>query len=239
MGGDPVQSRDHLANETESVAYRSLRLTDVPAAAELHRSIFHDYFLGHMGQRFLELFYAEFVATPGNYGIIAAVDGKVVGTVIGSADLPRLFHGFYRHHFLSLAAAFLVQVIRDDYVRRHAAVRLTHVIKAVQSRLGVRPTAAPDPAAGPSAQLLSIGVSELFRGSGIAEELTARFCQALAADGVDTVGLSVRSDNPRAIAFYSRTGWIQDRANPTSTTFWRSSISAVRAEPLPGDLPNT
>ncbi len=215
------------------VTYRSLQLDDVPAAARLHRSVFRGYFLGHMGQRFLELFYDEFVATRGNYGMVALVDETVVGTVIGSVDLAHTFNDFYRRRFWPLAWAFLLQVIRDGYVRRHTAVRLAHIVKAIQSRLGIRTSSGPDPEVWPPAQLLSIGVASSFRGAGIADGLIERFCQALASDGVDAVGLSVRSDNHRAIAFYARTGWIRGRVDPASETFWRRLGSAEIKAPDP------
>ena len=220
-GGDAVEPAPagpsiHAPGPT----YRRFVASDAPTAAELHRAVFRDYFLGRMGQRFLELFYAEF-DRPGNYGFVALVEGRLVGTVIGSTDLARMFNDFYRRNFPALARAYLVQAIRDTYVRRNTAARLAHVVKAVQSRLGLRPSSAPDPKAWPPAQLLSIGVAEEHRGAGIAEALTERFCTALAADGVDAVGLSVRSDNARAAAFYVRTGWVLDRSDAKSSTYWK------------------
>lgn len=210
------------------VTLRPLEADDLPAAAALHRRAFRDYFLGHMGQRFLELFYAQFVGAPGHYGFVALAGGRVVGTVIGSVELSRLYHDLYRRHFGSLAAIVAVRVVRDGYVRRHLRARLAHVTKAVKSRLGRGVGAVPDQLAWPSSQLLSIGVDEEFRGMGIGEALTERFCRALADDGMDAVGLSVRSDNAAAIAFYLRTGWIRKSTAPDSATFWR------RLEPARG-----
>lgn len=216
-------SREAVADPDRNlvVTYRRLEADDVRAAAAQHRRAFPDYFLGHMGQHFLELFYAQFVDSPGHYGFVALADGRVVGTVIGSVDLPRLFHDFYRRHFGSLAAIVAVRVIRDGYVRRHLLARLAHIAKAIKSRLGRAAAAAPDPSAWPPSQLLSIGVDEKFRGMGIGEALTEHFCMALADDAMDAVGLSVRPDNAAAIAFYLRTGWIRMSTAPDSATFWR------------------
>ena len=91
------------AADKGTVVYRDLQVGDLPAAAALHREVFADYFLGHMGQRFLELFYGEFVGRPGTYTVVALDGGHVVGTVIGATDLARVFSDFYRRHFVALA----------------------------------------------------------------------------------------------------------------------------------------
>lgn len=201
--------------------YRRLTASDAPGAARLHREVFGDYFLGHMGQGFLEVFYREFVGKPGNYGVVALTDGVVVGAVIGSSDLARFFADLYRGHFVELGVRFVVRLARDPYVRRHAAARVPHVAAAVRSRLGVGPSVARTPDDGPPAQLLSVGVADGYRGRGIAEELTERFCRFLDDDGIETVGLTVFNDNDRAIAFYERTGWGRQQTDEVSTTFWR------------------
>jgi ribosomal protein S18 acetylase RimI-like enzyme len=215
--------------QTAAVEYRELAVADLPAVANLHREVFADHFLGHMGSRFLELFYGEFVSRPGNYGLVAVADGKVVGAVIGSTEAGRLFSDFYRRHFLRLGVTFAGRFVRDGYVRRHTRQRLGHVGMAIRSRLGLgrrKAPAAPGASASagsPTARLLSIGVASSHRGTGIAAELAARFCARLAEDGVDRVGLSVRNDNPRAIAFYEKTGWKLEKSTSSSISFWRQA----------------
>ena len=216
-GGEPV--------------YRAMTVSDAPGAARLHQEVFGDYFLGHMGQGFLEIFYREFVGKPGNCGVVALVDGAVAGAVVGSSDLARFFADLYRGHFLELGGRFAVRLVRDGYVRRHTAARVPHLVKAVESRLGLRRSTAPDPDAWPPAQLLSIGVAASYRGRGIAEELTERFCRQLADDGIDAVGLSVLNDNARAIAFYEKSGWVRHRVDAASTTFWRPLRAGAEEPP--------
>lgn len=203
------------------VTYRNLTMLDVPGAARLHREVFADYFLGHMGQQFLEVFYREFVGRPGNHGVVAIVDGQVAGAVIGSSDLARFYAGLYRRHFAVLGIRFAVRVARDGYIRRHMAARLPHVATAVRSRLGLGRSLPPSSSEEPPAQLLSIGVADRRRGLGIADELTRRFCDLLADEGVGAVGLTVFNENTGAIAFYERTGWRRRPAGPVSTAFVR------------------
>jgi ribosomal protein S18 acetylase RimI-like enzyme len=209
------------AADNGTVVYRDLQVGDLPAAAALHREVFGDYFLGHMGQRFLELFYGEFVGRSGTYTVVALDGGRVVGTVIGATDLGKVFSDFYRRHFLALAWQVMVRFVRDGYIRGHVRSRLPHVGRAIKSRLGI---ARPTPAAvaeWPAAQLLSIGVAASQRGTPVGAELVTRFCDRMAADGVDAVGLSVFEDNPRAIAFYERMGWTRGENSGGSATFYR------------------
>ena len=205
----------------QSVEYRDMQIDDLPAAAELHREVFQDYFLGHMGQRFLELLYSEFVSKSGTYAIVAESNGRLVGTVIGAVDLDPVFSEFYRGHFLALGWQVLIRFVRDGYIRRHIASRLPNAVSALRSRFGLGKPSEPIVVVWPRPQLLSIGVSRSERGTGVASELITRFCARMADDGVDAVGLSVRTDNPRAIAFYERMGWTRGENSGGSATFHR------------------
>ena len=115
-------------------------------------------------------------------------------------------------------------------MRSNILARVPHVLTAIRSRLGSG-GAAPDPDAWPPAQLLSIGVAAPYRGRGIAEGLTQRFCDRLVADGVDAVGLSVLSGNAGAITFYERSGWQLRTADASSMSFWRPLTAPNPSDP--------
>ena len=199
---------------------RPLSAADVPQAAALHRQVFADYFLGHLGQRFLELFYAQFVSHPKNYGWVA-VDPRqhIIGCVLATTDAPNLYKQFYRQHFVSLAGILAVRLVADPYVRRHLASRLVHLRYALGSwRARGQGRPAPpklNPSATP-ARLLSIGVAPEYRGQGIARALTQHLCAQLRAEGWEQVGLSVRPDNATALAFYYRDGWQVEQTTSTA-----------------------
>jgi ribosomal protein S18 acetylase RimI-like enzyme len=62
-------------------------------------------------------------------------------------------------------------------------------------------------------RLLSIAALPTVRGSGISAKMMAFFEERLKEKQVKNVGLSVNSDNERAIAFYKKTGWqVVDKA---------------------------
>ena len=216
--------------ETPPCAVREIEPKDVPGAARLHRIVFHDYFLTHMGQGFLERFYSEFVDRDGNYGYVAICGNEVVGSVIGTLDYQRCFNRFYRRHFPRLALTFMGRLVMDPYIRRHLVSRMAHVRQALYSiavrRQQVSVAAESLAADGAAAHLLSIGVHPDHRGSGLAEQMVDRYCDALWEDGWERVGLSVRPENARAIAFYEKTGWQRIGSSPNTLRYSRSTRPA-------------
>lgn len=188
----------------------------------LHQQLFPDYFLTHLGPTFLELFYAQFAGRGPDLGFIGEVVGSPVGFVVGTVDPVNVYRSFYRRHLLRLAPIVVARVLRDRQVRSLLAPRLRHVAVAASSILRRSPSRAAPQAASPrTARLLSIGVLADHRGQGIAEALATQFCASCAEAGVHRVGLSVQTENGRAIAFYEKTGWLRGGASRTGIEFVR------------------
>jgi ribosomal protein S18 acetylase RimI-like enzyme len=203
---------------------------DVAGAASLHCRVFPDYFLTHMGQRFVEQFYSEFVEQTRNYGFVAVSDGKLVGCVLGTLDYGGFFNRFYRRHFLKTATTLVGRFLVDPYVRGNLISRMAHVRQALHSIAARRQQTTPaaeHPAVDQApAHLLSIGVDPAWKGSGLAEHLVNRYCDALRRDGWERVGLSVRPENQRAIAFYEKTGWQRAGESASTVQYTRSTRPA-------------
>jgi ribosomal protein S18 acetylase RimI-like enzyme len=204
------------------VTIRELRPEDVRSVVDLHEQLFPEYFLTHLGATFLELFYAQFTGRGPDFGFIGEVAGSPVGFVVGTVDPLNVYRAFYRRHLLRLALIVAARVLTDRQVRSLLAPRLRHVAMAASSVLRRSPSrAAPQAGSLPAARLLSIGVLADHRGQGVAEALAARFCARCAEAGVERVGLSVQTENGRAIAFYERTGWQRGGASRTGIEFVR------------------
>lgn len=210
---------------------REIESKDVPGAARLHRIVFPEYFLTHMGQWVVEAFYSEFVERRGNYGYVAICGKELVGSVLGTLDYQRCFSRFYRRYFPRLALALVGRLVMDPYIRRHLASRTAHVRQALRSvaarRRQVSVAAELVAADQAPAHLLSIGVHPDQMGSGLAEQLVGRYCDALWEGGWGHVSLSVRPENARAIAFYERTGWRRVGASAGSVQYTRSTRPVV------------
>ena len=213
--------------ESSIAEIRSIQPEDVIALARLHRLVFPDYFLTHMGQRFLERFYHEFTQPPDNYGLLATRGGTPVGAVIGTADSGAFYNRFYRRNLIIAALALGRGLMLDPYIRRNFWARASQVPLAVRSLVTRNMSSAQAAEGGEAeaipARLLSIGVAPDVRGKGVAVALVTRYCHQLWKDGIGEVGLSVRPDNQRAIAFYEKTGWQRVQAQGATIQFRRST----------------
>ena len=214
------------------IEIRPLTSVDVSQAACLHRQVFADYFLTHLDQRFLELYYSEFVDRPGNkanYGFVACVEKEIVGTVIGTSNVHELYKNFYRRNIVTLGLIVLKQFFLDSFVRTHLLSRISHlklVLKSVIPFANVKLRMAAIPVSStPTARLLSIGVDSHYRGKyGVAGNLVCMFCTHLKKEGIEYVGLSVRNDNGRGISFYKKNGWVREKSDEHSISFIRSTV---------------
>lgn len=196
---------------------------DVTPVAVLHRRVFPDYFLTHLGQEFLERFYGEFVDQPGSYAVTATSDGTHIGFVVGTSAGAAFYRGFYRHHLLPLAGILIWRFLRNPYVRRNITARIPHLRLVLTSLFRLSTSGEESKSCNASARLLSIGIAPEAQGRGIGEELLDRFLQILREHGIKSVDLSVRADNARAIGFYRKTGWHQERASDSTVYFNRST----------------
>lgn len=219
-------------NSFSKIEIRPLTSVDVSHVASLHRQIFVDYFLTHLDQRFLELYYSEFVDRPGNkanYGFVACVEKEIVGTVIGTSNAHELYKAFYRRNIIILCLIVLKQFVLDSFIRSHLLSRISHiklVLKSVIPFANVKLTMADVTVSStPTARLLSICVDNHYRGKyGVANDLVRTFCARLKKEGIEYVGLSVRKDNLRAISFYKKNGWAQEKSGGNSISFIRSTV---------------
>jgi len=203
---------------------REATFVDVDAIAHLHLLTFPGYFLSHLGWRFLRLFYAFFLVNENSHCIVAVDSNRVIGFVAGASDMIQHYRAFYRCKFVQIASMVVVRFLQDPVIRRESIKRVGHVRLAAAALL--RPESqSPAMQAGDSdqtpAQLLSIAVHPDYRGKGIAERLSDFFISRLRSDGVRSIGLTVRSDNVRAIAFYKKDGWIVERTTSESMYFQR------------------
>ena len=232
---------ERLMPLTESVDVEPLTPERVDEVALLHRRCFEGYFLSAMGDRFLRLFYEEFVTDPErNPAFVAVRDGRVVGFVAGTVDSADFYWHFFRSRFGALTVTALARAARSAEARRAVLSRTGVVRRAVAARFGKGRSERQRPPDAVDERLLVIGVAPEARGAGVAEMLVTALCRRLADLGHARVGLTVRADNPRAIAFYEKNGWRRDPAESSSVGFTRSTGGRLAgAELLRGADPSS
>jgi ribosomal protein S18 acetylase RimI-like enzyme len=207
-----------------SFVTRPPTLADVKALASMHRDVFPDYFLSHLGQKAVEAFYADIIRGSGtHFSSIAQSNGQLIGFVAGTSDSAGFFRKLYHDHFVDMALGVLQGIFTDAVFCKQLWDRRSHVLRALQSRFLKEPaTTTPHPVSKVPVRLLSIGVLANQRKPGVAESMLNHFLQQLDAAGIREVGLSVFDSNQRAVRFYEKTGWQVEFQLGKSIYFWRN-----------------
>jgi ribosomal protein S18 acetylase RimI-like enzyme len=223
MDSTPQNIGHLLSGVVKDLEVRKLEFRDLKSVAQLHAAVFPDYFLTHLGQEVLQVFYSGFIDRNLVFANVVLIDGKIVGFVAGHSDSQEFFNHFYSKHFYTISKNVLFQIFSDQVIRRDIYSRIDHVKRAFASKLMRKNQAKGTNSSKVTTRLLSIGVDSDYRGRGIAEFLTDHFLGDVAVSGIDCIGLSVLKNNPRAIAFYEKTGWLRESQTSDTVLFWRST----------------
>jgi ribosomal protein S18 acetylase RimI-like enzyme len=204
-----------LAPET-AVTVRLAEERDLDGIVRVHLVSFQDYFLTHLGRGLVKRYYQSYLARPEALTVVADGEEGICGFIIGTPDDDRVLGSFYRRHFPYVSGCVLRQLLMlDSVIWKGLAARLSHVGMALHSLAsgegGPGKSVGGVPATA-RARLLSIAILPEYRGGGCSSRLLRRFELTLKERAVQTLGLSVNSDNARAIRFYLKEGWtIQDQ----------------------------
>lgn len=213
--------------KSDDVFVRPLGPGDVDKIVELHIEVFPDYFLTHLGSRFLRLFYYQFVNNKNNIAVLAEVDGRPVGFVSGVVKSSDFYQDFYRRHFFMIAITVFARMFLSSVVCAGVFERAGQIVPALIARFGGSRLGKSNDirvynnSLEIKARLLSIGVSPDVRGAGIAEKMVNCFCRLAGYSGAKTVGLTVFSYNSRAINFYNKNGWHKESENEIEIAYSR------------------
>lgn len=220
---------------------RPIRKSDLEAIARIHMEVFPSYFLSQLGIKFIVRFYSMFVDSVSHIGYVAEVDGQPVGFVVGTTNARELYRTFYRKNFFRTAFLIVWNTLTNPVVRGGLNKRISHVITALKSLANIQSSepASQDAnflndaeASRPSlvkTRLLSIGVLNQFRGTGVAASLASRFLARCNEVNVDVVGLSVKADNDSAIRFYEKNGWLEETRTRAVIFYYTSTSKTMLA----------
>jgi asparagine synthase (glutamine-hydrolysing) len=188
-----------------------LRPEDARAMAQVHLRAFPTSLRSRLGAGFLERFYGEFCRHAYDYGFVAYEAGsdRMAAFVVGTSRSRA-----HRLAFLLRRTPYLSWRVGERYLSDPEVRRL------VRFAMGGGPgRGAARPSETCPVRLLSIAVDPDFQGSGAAKAVADAFEAKLRAAGHHRVGLSVHADNPRAIAFYEKTGWSVAHKSPAGWWF--------------------
>jgi GNAT superfamily N-acetyltransferase len=201
------------------VAVRPLAVADLAVAARLHAALLPHGFFAFLGLRYLRAYYGTFLASPHAIGLVADLEGRPAGILVGTSRNAAHYRWVIRHRGLRLAclgaSAMLVRpAVAGWFLRtrlRRYGRRVLLVLLA-RARRGGNPAPA-DAAVGDPAVLTHLMVEDQARGRGAGAALVDRFTAAASAAGAPTAMLVTLAGDDGAGSFYKRLGWehLEDR----------------------------
>ncbi|MDO4690252.1 MAG: GNAT family N-acetyltransferase [Fusobacterium sp.] len=202
--------------------YRLAKMCDLDEIAEIHIQEFSDYFLTAFGKELIYKFYKCYLE---NKEIFVVVENKekILGFILGSSD-SNSRKNFFKENFNKISLIILKELLKGNKVlwggiwKRISFIKEAFFIKFF-SRSGEKKL--PE---SKSQRLLSIAIRKEFRGENIAYNMEKFFCEALIKNNIKKVGLSVKSENERAIHFYKKCGYEIEKKEEKSIYFIKNLI---------------
>ncbi|MFC3996221.1 GNAT family N-acetyltransferase [Nocardiopsis sediminis] len=201
------------AMETPRVSLRVMELSDVPTAVHLHRANLPSGFFVELGERFLSRYYRTFLTSPAAVALVAVVEGRAAGFLVGSTD-----ERVHRRHVLQLERWQLARagagalIVRPELTARFMRTRAQRYLRGI--RRASDPPAAHDTPQGRTGMLSHIAVDAPHRRTGVGVALVNGFAEIARVHGVDLLRLYTAHDNEPAQRFYERLGWQRQEQQP-------------------------
>ncbi|MDA8369519.1 MAG: GNAT family N-acetyltransferase [Nocardiopsaceae bacterium] len=191
--------------ETAAVSLRVMELNDVPAAVRLHRANLASGFFVDLGDRFLCRYYRTFLTSPAGVALVAEVDGRSAGFLVGSTD-----DVVHRRHVMRLDRWNLARtgtaslIVRPELIARFARTRARRFLKGMRHSSPQDTTPLDQVRTG---MLSHVAVEGRLRRAGVGARLVRGFIDIAKVHGVERLRLYTSYDNEAAQRFYRRLGW--------------------------------
>lgn len=178
--------------------------------AELHVAALDQSFLSTLGVPFLSLMYEAIDKSESCFLIVRTEGSEVVGFVAGSVSVGGVFREMFRSK-LRLIASLLPSLLS-----------VTRMVRIGENFLYARREVKAADTGLPSAELLTIGVKESFRGRHVADQLFCELSQVFSNKGIEKFKIIVGESLAPAHRFYRRIG-----ALPESEIFLHGTARSI------------
>jgi len=167
--------------------------TGLTRLASLHSAVMHTL-LADLGAPLVLRYYEVAQADSSVLGLCAvSKDGNLLGWAMGSPDPARLNSGLRQP-----LTWFTAQILRLTLTRPRVLIELIRSVFSTSSANTLRSG---------QIELTYIGVSPEAQGQGLGKAILAAFIETARSAGYNSVVLSVETDNPSAMALYTRYGF--------------------------------
>jgi len=175
-------------------AIRSMRLADLDAVVNVHRSSFDGFFLASLGPAFLGEFYRAALLDQFGIALVSQEAGRLSGFAVGTLQPGGFYGRLARNHWRRFLVGSLLTVSAKPQIGlgilRRLAVNRRNCYEAGE------------------ALLLSIAVEPARQGAGTGKRLIQEFLLAAKQRGACSVCLTTDELNNAAVnQFYLRTGF--------------------------------
>ncbi len=185
---------------------REMTDADVPAAVSLHLAVLPMEFLSRFGERFLRTYYRAWRRAPGGLVLVAEVDGRVRGALLGATSPGVHTRAMVRQDGWRLARDLLIAMAGDRALARDLLVTRARRYAGGLYRLARR-RSGPPVAAGPVVgEVTHVLVDTAAQGKGLGRALVEAAIAAGREAGDDALVL-VTPPDLAAQHFYDRLGW--------------------------------
>lgn len=182
---------------------RQATVQDLPQVVAVHIQCFPNSFSTALGKKLLVKFYTEYISNVPELFLVAEQEGKICGFCMGYyCEENPYMKRFFKHNLFAAGLRIAGQLFIGN---KAAWKKLTSVFS---KKAEFKPIGQPYQAGIQDGDLLSICVQPQTRGSGAAQALIETYEQVLKDRGRKYCRLTVAVDNPRAIRFYERNGYV-------------------------------
>lgn len=191
-----------------------MTINDLSFVTEQHHLCFPTNVIGRLGNTALRRYYRTFIDAPFAVAVVAEVEGRACGFVVGIVGTARHRSWLLRYHSLSLTTAAAVSFAAHPVLAGHLLVRrvVAYVRRATRSRQVRR---APHPegnaiavgAVEEVAVLSHIAIAEGDRGLGVGSQLLDIFMTQCRAQTCGKISLATLDGDSGAGDFYEKHGW--------------------------------
>lgn len=204
---------------SHSVVVRALDGEHGAWAANLHRQVLPRGLFPQLGPGFVHRYHASFGHSPYGVALVASIDGRPVGLLVGTTDDHAHYRWVMRHEAWRLAIAGSLALacrprLLAHFVRTRARRYLAGVVRLARRSPRTLPTAALQLERERSGSLSHVAVSGEHQQSGVGAALVEALLDVAEAAGTTVLRVVTSRDEAGVSGFYRQLGW-----EPAGTTF--------------------
>ena len=198
---------------------RQATFADLQQVAAVHKTCFPESFSTALGEKLLVKFYTEYMQSVPELFLVAEDEGKICGFCMGYyCEENPYMKRFFKHNLLPVGLRIAGQLLIGN---KAAWKKLTSTFSKSAE---FKPLGEPYQTGVKDGDLLSICVLPQTRGNGAAQALISTYENVLKEQGRKYCILTVAVDNPRAIRFYERNGYVPFREAAGMARSYRKEI---------------